>query len=131
MNILLCAVVASVVILLAVISIQSIAGIKSNGLSYAAGARDAAKDISTLKGRADRTVANHIEGMMLFVPLALVAHAMGLSGDMIVKGSWMYIIGRAIYPLTYWTGLPWVRTLIWGVSLIGTIMILIAILQAK
>lgn len=68
---------------------------------------------------------------MFFVPLALVAYHMGLAENaMAVKGVWLYLIGRAIYPPTYWTGLPYARTLIWGVSLIGTLMILVQILTA-
>lgn len=129
-NILICGVVYSVVILFVVIGVQSMSGLMNNGMKWALGARDAAKDPTVFQGRALRTVQNHIESMMLFVPLALAAYAMGLDGDLVKKGVWLYLIGRAVYPITYWMGLPYARTLIWAVSLIGTLMILLQILTA-
>lgn len=130
MSFMLCTVVWTVIILFVVITVQSTAGTLHNGLKWGVGARDTSKDATVFQGRANRTVSNHIEGMLLYVPLALVAHAMGLEGDMIVKGGWLYLIGRAIYPLTYWTGLPWARTLIWFVSIVGTLVVLFQILTA-
>lgn len=130
MSFMLCTVVWSVVILFVIIAVQSTAGTAHNGLKWGIGARDTAKDPTVFQGRAKRTVQNHIEGMMLYVPLALVAHAMGLDGDMLVKGGWLYLISRAIYPVTYWTGLPWARTLVWFVSIAGTLMVLYQIMTA-
>lgn len=130
MSTLLCMVVVSAVILIVLISVQASAGIMNNGLKWGFGARDSSKEDTVLQSRAKRTVANHIEGMMMFVPLALVAYAMGLESDLIIKGGWLYIIGRAVYPLTYWTGLPYARTLVWFVSIIGTLMVLAGIIQA-
>lgn len=128
MSFMLSTVVWTVGILFILISVQATAGILNNGLKWGFGARDSAKDNTVFQARTKRTLANHIEGMLLFVPLAIVAHLMGLDGDMIVKGGWLYIIGRALYPLTYWTGLPYVRTLVWMVSLIGTLMVFFQIL---
>lgn len=129
-NILLCGVVWSVIILMVVIGAQALSGIMNNGLSWGFGARDTAKDHTVFQARALRTVQNHMESMMLFVPLALAAYAMGLEGGLITKGVWLYLIGRAVYPLTYWTGLPYARTLIWTVSIVGIGMILVQILTA-
>jgi len=129
-NVLICGVVYSVVILLIVIAVQASTGLLNNGLKWGVGARDTSKDPTTFQGRALRTVDNHKESMLLFVPLALAAYAMGLSGDMITKGVWLYLIGRAVYPLTYWTGLPYARTLVWAVSIVGILLILFQILTA-
>jgi len=81
-------------------------------------------------GRAQRTVNNHIEGMLLFVPLAIVAELSNIDSNLALKGAGLYIIARVIYPLTYWTGLPVVRSLVWFASLGGTIMLFIAIVTA-
>ena len=129
-NILLCGVVYSVIILFVLIAVQASAGILNNGMKWGVGARDTAKDHTVFQARAVRTVQNHVESMLLFVPLALVAYAMGLEGDLIKKGVWLYLIGRAVYPLTYWTGLAYARTLVWAVALVGTFMVLLQILNA-
>jgi len=130
MSTLLCMVVISVAILFVTIGVQASAGILNNGLKWGFGARDSSKDDTVLQARAKRTVANHVEGMMLFVPLALVAYAMGLESNMVIKGGWLYIIARAIYPLTYWTGMPYARTLVWFAAIIGTAMVFLGIVQA-
>lgn len=128
-NILLSGVVYSVLILFLVIGAQALSGILNNGFSWGLGARDTAKEPTVFQGRAMRTVSNHIESMMFFVPLALVAFHMGLvENAMVQKGVWLYLIGRVIYPLTYWTGLPYARTLIWFVSVVGLVMLLLPIL---
>ncbi len=130
MSFMLSTIVWSVAILFILLSVQAAAGDLNNGLRWGLGARDTAKDPTIFQGRANRTVANHIEGMMLYVPLALVAHLMGLDNGLIVKGGWLYIIARAIYPFTYWTGIPVIRTLVWFASIIGTGMIFFQIVTA-
>ena len=130
MNLVLCAVVWSVVILFVLISVQAIAGDKNNGLKWALGARDTANEPTVFEGRARRTVANHIESMLLFVPLALVAHIAEISGGLLTKGVWLYIIGRTLYPLAYWTGLPYARTLVWTAGVIGTVMVFLQLALA-
>ena len=130
MSFMLFTVVCTVAILAILIAVQATAGDLNNGLKWAIGARDSKKDDTVFLARARRTVANHVEGMMIFVPLAFVAHLMGLDGGMIVKGGWLYLIGRALYPLAYWTGLPLIRSLIWMVSLLGTAMVFFQIVTA-
>lgn len=130
MSFMLSLVVYSAAILFVLISVQAVAGLSNNGLKWGLGARDGAKDPTVFQGRALRTVQNHIEGMMLFVPLALAAHMAGISGDLLVKGGWLYLIGRVLYPLTYWTGLPYARTLVWALSLVGTLMVFAQIVMA-
>jgi len=123
MSTILCAVTWSVVILFVMISVQATSGILNNGMGWGFGSRDSSKDDTVLQARAKRTVANQIESMMLFVPLALVAHLKGVDSPMLMQGAWIYIIARAIYPLTYWTGMPYIRTLVWFAGIIGTAMV--------
>lgn len=131
-NIFLCGVVWSVVILMLVIGFQAMTGILNNGMKWGVGARDTANDMTTLQGRANRTVANHVESMLLFIPLALVAyHVGGLADDEWAKKAvWLYLGGRAVYPLTYWAGLSYVRTIVWVVSIAGIIILLVKLLTA-
>lgn len=129
----LAAVVWSVVILFVVIAAQGLAGITNNGIKWGVGPRDKSKDDTLFQARSKRTVANHIESMMLFVPLALVAHIAGVAGvadDMIGAGACMYVIARALYPLTYWTGLSYVRTVVWLAGVVGTIMVFLPTISA-
>lgn len=124
------AVVWSVVILFVIIGTQAMAGIANNGLKWGFGPRDSSKEDTPFLARSKRTVTNHIESMMLFVPLALVAHMVGASGDMLAKGALLYVVARAVYPLTYWTGLPYVRTFVWTAGVIGTVLVFLPVMSA-
>jgi len=130
MSFMLWTVVWTVAILFVVITVQALAGDLHNGAKWGLGPRDTSKDDTVFIGRAKRTAANHMEGMLAYVPLALVAHMAGLSGDLIIKGGWLYIIARAVYPLTYWTGIPVIRSLVWFGSVAGTLMVFFGIVLA-
>ncbi|NNC37284.1 MAG: hypothetical protein EX271_02930 [Acidimicrobiales bacterium] len=124
------AVVWSVAILFVIISAQATSGILNNGVKWGFGSRDSSKDETVFQARAKRTVANHMESMMMFVPLALVAHLAGVSTDLAIKGAMLYVAARAIYPLTYWTGLPYARTVVWFVGVAGTAMVFFQVISA-
>ena len=50
-----------------------------HGFKWGLGPRDEPRDPTILQGRMNRIVANHLEGMALFVPLILIAHLAGIS----------------------------------------------------
>jgi uncharacterized MAPEG superfamily protein len=80
-----------------------------------------------LRGRAARTVNNSVEGLVVFAPLVLVAHLAGISNDLTVMGATIYFWSRVAYVPCYMFGIPWIRTLVFGVGLVGLLMIVAAI----
>ena len=93
------------------------------GFAWGLGSRDAPKDKTALLNRAARTVANHIEGMMLFVPLVLIVELADLSSSLTILGAWLYIIGRLAFAPFYLLGVPYLRSLVWGVAVGGIMLI--------
>ena len=93
------------------------------GFAWGLGSRDAPKDKAALQERAARTVANHIEGMMLFVPLVLIVELAALSSSLTILGAWLYIIGRLAFAPFYLLGVPYLRSLVWGVAVGGIMLI--------
>lgn len=93
------------------------------GLGWGLGSRDAPRDRTVLQGRAARTVANHMEGMALFVPLVLVAHLAGISTALTVWGAILYLGGRILFVPLYLFGVPVLRSATWGVSVTGIVLI--------
>lgn len=93
------------------------------GFAWGLGSRDAPKDKTALQNRAARTVANHIEGMMLFVPLVLIVELADLSSSLTILGAWLYIIGRLAFAPFYLLGVPYLRSLVWGVAVGGIMLI--------
>ncbi len=113
------AVVWTTLILFVLIGLQGSLVPLNQGIGWGLGARDEANPGSVVQQRLVRTVGNHIQGMLLFVPLVLVAHAAGVSSELTVLGAWLYLIGRALFAPAYLMGIYAVRTVIWAVSLIG------------
>jgi uncharacterized MAPEG superfamily protein len=72
--------------------------------------------------RAQRTAANTMEAMLLFVPLALTAHVAGL-GDQAYSGAQVFFWSRVVYLPVYWVGIPYLRSAVWGVGVVGLGMI--------
>lgn len=94
-----------------------------HGFKWGLGPRDQAREPTVLQGRANRVVANHLEAMLLFVPLILTTHITGAASDMTVNGAWTFLVSRILFALVYFIGIPVLRSLIWGVAVVGLIMI--------
>ena len=116
-------VTGSVLILFVLLLIQGALVPLNQGFGWGLGSRDGKVDYTDIQGRARRTVSNHIEGMMLFVPLALVVEMTALSTQLTVLGAGIYLAGRVAYAPLYLLGVPYLRSLAWGISLIGTLLV--------
>jgi uncharacterized MAPEG superfamily protein len=99
------------------------------GIGYNAGPRDApAPPPGKLTGRLMRAQSNLFETLPVFAAAILVAHFAGREGALTHWGALLYIAARVIYVPLYAAGLPFVRSLVWAVSLGGIILVLIPII---
>ena len=64
-----------------------------------------------------------LESLVLFAALVIVAHMAGVANDTTVLGAQLFFWARLAYAIVYLLGLPWVRTGLWAVSMVGLIMI--------
>ena len=117
----------SVALLLILIVIQSTAGVQAQGLNPMAGNRDNLGPPTAWQLRTKRIVDNHREGLTLFAPLILIAAHQGISTTMTVWGAQLFFYSRVGHAIVYLLGLPHIRPLFWGVGIIGTIMVLLAL----
>lgn len=74
--------------------------------------------------RAQRAHLNMLESLVVFAILVLVANATGRLNETTALGANLFFWGRLAYALVYLAGIPWLRTLIWGVSVAGLLLIL-------
>ena len=74
-------------------------------------------------GRARRAHANLVENLVVFAALVLVAQVAGKTNAMTALGAQLFFWGRAAYALVYIAGIPWLRTLVWAVSVAGLLLI--------
>ncbi len=118
-------------LVLALVQIMLVANLRTaeTGLQYNASARDGeAPPPRPITARLQRAQANLYETLPLFAAAVLIAHVSGSEGDLTLWGCWMYLVARIVYVPLYAAGIPYVRSLVWLVSLAGLIMVLFAVL---
>jgi uncharacterized MAPEG superfamily protein len=93
------------------------------GLPRLAGNREDIPAATGWAGRARRAHLNMLENLVLFAALVLVAHAAGRSNAMTVLGAQLFFWGRLAYAVIYVAGVPWLRTVVWLVSVVGMALI--------
>ena len=93
------------------------------GLPTLAGNRDALPAVDGWAGRAQRAHRNLLENLVLFAILVLVAHVARRANATTAMGAMIFFWARVAYAVVYIAGLPWVRTGVWAVSIVGLGMI--------
>lgn len=93
------------------------------GLPKLAGNRDDMPAIAGWAGRAERAHRNMLQSLVLFAVLVLVAQATGKLNATTALGAELFFWARVAYAAVYLVGLPWLRTAVWAVSVVGLLMI--------
>jgi uncharacterized MAPEG superfamily protein len=93
------------------------------GLPMLAGNRDNMPALTGWAGRADRAHHNMLENLVLFAALVLIAVIAGKTNDKTLLGAQIFLWARVAYAAVYLAGIPWLRTGVWFVSVIGLILI--------
>jgi uncharacterized MAPEG superfamily protein len=88
----------------------------------AMGNRERMPELTPLAGRAQRAAANSLENLVFFAALALVAQAAGLVNDRVLLGAQVFLWARIAFLAVYLVGVPYLRTAIWAVSVVGLAM---------
>jgi len=89
------------------------------GLRLAMGNREQMPEPSALAGRAERTARNTLESFVIFAALALAAQASGLQSPHILLGAQIFFYARLAFIVTYYLGIPYLRTLVWTAGSAG------------
>jgi len=98
------------------------------GLATLAGNRDNLPAFTGWAGRAHRAHRNMLENIVLFAALVLVAHVAGKANATTALGAQLFFWGRLAYAVVYVAGVPWLRTGLWVVSVIGMALIALQLL---
>jgi uncharacterized MAPEG superfamily protein len=93
------------------------------GLPVLAGNRESVPPLTGWARRATRAHVNMLENLVVFAIFVLVAHAAGRLNEMTVLGAQLFFWARLAYAIVYLAGIPWLRTAIWAVSLVGMLMV--------
>ena len=96
-------------------------------LPEVAGNRDDFPALTGWADRAHRAHRNMLENLVLFAILVLVAHLTESNGTLTLIGAHLFFWARLGYLFIYVIGIPWLRTAVWTVSVVGLAFILAAL----
>ena len=100
----------------------------ARGLNWNVGNRDAeAPRLSGGAGRAHRANRNFLETFPFFAAAVLAVVLLKVNSSHTTLGAQLYFWARLVYLPVYIIGIPYVRSLVWGVSLWGILMLLAAL----
>lgn len=98
------------------------------GLPMLAGNREGMPEIKGWGGRAARAHRNMLENLVLFAILVVAAVLADKTNGTTLLGAQIFLYARVVYALVYIAGLPWLRTAVWGVSVVGLAMIFLQLI---
>jgi uncharacterized MAPEG superfamily protein len=99
------------------------------GMRYQAGPRDAAvPPPGKLSGRLMRAQSNLFETLPVFAVAVLIVHVTGRENVLTHYGALAYFVARLVYVPMYVLGVPFLRSLVWLVSIVGIVQILVPII---
>ena len=117
-------------LLLAVVQIflPAIGRTRQYGVKWNAGPRDAVMPpTGPVTGRLERAQANLYETLPLFIGAVLIAQVADRTGALTAWGAALYFWARVAYIPLYALGVPYIRSLVWLVSLAGLALCLLAL----
>ncbi|APR39213.1 MAPEG family protein [Paraburkholderia sp. SOS3] len=98
---------------------------RETGIAYNSGARDQpGAPVGKITGRLMRAQSNLFETLPVFAAAVLIAHVAGRDDAHTALGAWLYLSARVVYVPLYAAGVPYVRSLVWVVSLAGILLVL-------
>lgn len=95
------------------------------GLAWAGSNRDGQTPaVSGTAARLERASKNFFETFPIFAALVLACVATGRHNTAVVLGAYLYFFGRLAYLPIYGFGIAQARTLVWGVSIVGILLVM-------
>lgn len=99
------------------------------GVGTHVGPRDQLPEPNALVGRARRSLKNHQENIIVFLALALLALVVeDTNMAQAILGAQLFVVARLAYMPLYLIGVPWIRSIAYGVGLLGCALIALAVI---
>src|SRR5689334_24194649 len=89
------------------------------GMVLALGNRADMPEPSPAAARLDRAARNTLENFLLFAALVLAAHVANAVTPQVTLGAHLFVWSRMVYVLVYWAGIPYLRTAVWAIGVVG------------
>ena len=93
------------------------------GLVTAAGNQEDIAPWTGWNDRLNRALRNLIEAIVVYAPIAIAVHELGVSNETSALGAEIFFGARVVHAIVYTAGIPWVRTAAWFVGVAGILMV--------
>ena len=120
----------SVILCFGQVVVLAVAATGQVGLPPLAGNREGLPEMTGWAGRAKRAHLNMVENLVLFAALVLIAVVSQKTTALTATGAAIFFWARLVFAIVYLIGIPWLRTMVWGVSVVGMGMIAVSLLGA-
>jgi uncharacterized MAPEG superfamily protein len=118
-----------IVLLIVQLFLQTLAAVGEFGLPYALSPRDDGRTLTgKLGARIERAFYNLLETFPAFAALALALALTGKTGGLGALGAHLWFWSRIVYVPVYVFGIPGLRTAVWTISILGIVLMLIALI---
>ena len=119
----------SVLLGIAYVLIASTLGTRQRGLKWNASNRDGVPaPLTGIAARASRASLNFLETYVFFVAAVLAVCLTNRNTPHTALGAELYFWARVVYLPVYLVGIPYLRTIVWAVSIWGLLQVLEAVL---
>ena len=108
--------------------IAALGSMSQNDLLTLVGNREKLNKVKGWAARAQRDKKNMLENIVLFAILVITTKITGISNEITILGAQLFFWGRVAFSIIYVIGVPWVRTVAWGVSIVGLILIFLELI---
>ena len=115
-------------LLLAITAVQGSLVPATQGLAWGLGSRDDPREKSALQKRFDRTVQNHIEAMLMYIPPMGLVLWLGRTDTSTEIAAWLIMVGRVTFIPCYLLGIFGLRSVAYALSMIGIFLTFWALL---
>jgi uncharacterized MAPEG superfamily protein len=118
----------SILLGLAYVLIAATLGTQQRGLKWNAGNRDGEpKPLTGPAARARRASLNFLETFVFFAAAVLAVVIAKQNSSQTALGAELYFWARVVYLPVYIVGIPYLRTLVWTLSIVGLVMVITAL----
>ncbi len=101
---------------------------RQRGVEWNASARDGdPPPLTGVAARADRAFRNFLETFPFFAAAAVAVTATGSGDTGTALGAQLWFWARVLYVPLYLAGIPYVRSLVWGVALVGMLLVVLGL----
>lgn len=112
-------------VLVAQFALMAVAVNVQLGAAYTSGPRDEKREPTGMAGRLYRAFNNMIEALVLFTVAVVVVTLGDAATPATALAAQVFVAARVVYIPAYASGIPLVRSIVWGVGFFATVFMLV------